>query len=127
MKFLVVDDESDVELLYQQKLRKEIKSGLIQMEFAFSGEEALGLLRKQIPLETKYVFSDINMPGMSGLELLDHIKREFPSVKVSMVSAYNDNENYQYALKSGAKEFFVKPINFSALKEEIMKILENES
>ncbi|HMP31621.1 MAG TPA: response regulator [Saprospiraceae bacterium] len=127
MKFLVVDDESDVELLYQQKLRKEIKSGLIKLEFAFSGEQALDILRNQNPLEIKYVLSDINMPGMSGLELLDHIKRDFPYIKVSMVSAYNDTENYQYAIQSGAKEFFVKPINFSALKEEIFKIIESEN
>ena len=97
MKFLVVDDEKDVELLFRQKFRKEIRDGLIELEFAFSGLEALELLRGQKPPDVVYVFSDINMPGMTGLELLNIIKSEFPEIKVSMISAYGDHENYEKA------------------------------
>ncbi|MCZ4410072.1 response regulator [Cryomorphaceae bacterium 1068] len=119
MKILIVDDERDVEMLFRQKFRKEIKRGEIEMVFAFSGQEALDLLDKSKPPEVMYVFSDINMPGMTGLELLDKVKERFPSINVSMISAYGDTENYNKAKESGAKEFFTKPIDFNSLKEEI--------
>lgn len=70
-----------------------------------------------------YIFSDINMPGMSGLELLDKVKKQFPAIKVSMISAYGDSENYNRAIESGAKEFFTKPIDFESLKNEISSLL----
>jgi CheY-like chemotaxis protein len=123
MKFLVVDDEKDVEMLFRQKFRKEIRSGLIEMEFALSGQEALDILRSRKPPDVIYIFSDINMPGMSGLELLEKVTREFPHIKVSMISAYGDGENYNQALNSGAKGFFTKPIDFDSLKGEIQKML----
>ncbi|TVR26743.1 MAG: response regulator [Balneolaceae bacterium] len=123
MKFLVVDDEKDVEMLFLQKFRKEIRSGAIEMIFAFSGQEALDVLKDKEPPDVVYVFSDINMPGMSGLELLSKIKNEFPEIKVSMISAYGDNDNYQRAIESGAKEFFTKPIDFNSLKSEITNII----
>lgn len=121
MKFLIVDDEKDVEMLFLQKFRKEIRSGDIEMIFAFSGREALDILKDKNPPDVVYVFSDINMPGMSGIELLQLIKTKYPHIKVSMISAYGDNENYQKAIESGAKEFFTKPIDFSSLKNEITK------
>jgi len=124
MKFLVVDDEKDVEMLFRQKFRKELRSGLIEMEFALSGQDALEILRNRKPPDVMYVFSDINMPGMTGLELLDKVKNEFPKIKVSMISAYGDAENYEKALSSGAKEFFTKPIDFDSLKKEIHRMLE---
>ena len=123
MKFLIVDDEKDVEMLFRQKFRKEIKSGEIEMVFAFSGQEALELLAKDKPPEVMYVFSDINMPGMTGLELLDEVKSRFPTINVSMISAYGDTENYNRAKESGAKEFFTKPIDFDSLKEEIVGMM----
>jgi two-component system, response regulator, stage 0 sporulation protein F len=123
MKFLVVDDEKDVEMLFLQKFRKEIRSGAIEMVFAFSGQGALDILKDTEPPDVVYVFSDINMPGMSGLELLAKIKNEFPDIKVSMISAYGDNDNYQRAIESGAKEFFTKPIDFNSLKSEITNII----
>lgn len=122
MKLLVVDDEKDVEMLFMQKFRKEIRSGEIEMVFAFSGREALDILNDNVPPDVVYVFSDINMPGMSGLELLDSIKSNHPKIKVSMISAYGDDENYRRAIDSGAKEFFTKPIDFDTLKNEIKKI-----
>jgi two-component system, response regulator, stage 0 sporulation protein F len=124
MKILIVDDERDVELLFRQKFRKELKSGKISFEFAFSGNEALELLRTKQPPEVVYIFSDINMPGMTGLELLEKVKSEYPDIQVSMISAYGDSENYNRAIGSGAKGFFVKPIDFDSLKEELAKIIE---
>jgi CheY-like chemotaxis protein len=124
MKFLVVDDERDVEMLFLQKFRKEIRSGLIELEFTFSGRDALTRLQNTQPPDVLYIFSDINMPGMSGLELLKKVKSQFPQIQVSMISAYGDDDNYDRALKSGAKEFFTKPIDFASLKQEMLETLE---
>lgn len=125
MKFLVVDDEKDVEMLFRQKFRKELRSGLIELEFVLSGQEALDMLRSRKPPEVLYVFSDINMPGMTGIELLEQVKDEFPEINVSMISAYGDSENHDRAMSSGAKEFFTKPIDFDSLKMEIQDILKS--
>ena len=124
MKFLVVDDERDVEMLFKQKFRKEIRSGLIELEFAFSGQDALDRLQSTQPPDVMYIFSDINMPGMSGLELLNKIKSQFPQIQVSMISAYGDSDYQQQAIESGAKEFFTKPIDFASLKQEVLQMLE---
>ncbi len=123
MKFLVVDDERDVELLFRQKLRKELREGSIELDFVFSGSEALELLQNQQSPEVQYIFSDINMPGMTGLELLEKVKTRYPEIQMSMISAYGDIENYQRAKKSGAKEFFTKPLDFDSLKKELHQIL----
>jgi two-component system, response regulator, stage 0 sporulation protein F len=123
MKFLIIDDEKDVEMLFRLKFRKEIRSGLLELEFALSGQDALEMLRKRQPPDVIYIFSDINMPGMSGLDLLERVKKEFPSIPVSMISAYGDSDNYERAMKSGAKEFFTKPIDFDSLKTEIHDVI----
>ncbi|MGF1557004.1 response regulator [Paucihalobacter sp.] len=123
MKILVVDDEKDVEILFRQKFRKEVKTQNLELVFAFSGQEALELLEQSDPPEVMYIFSDINMPGMTGLELLEKVKARFPQIKISMISAYGDTENYNKAINSGAKEFFTKPIDFNSLKEEISSLL----
>jgi CheY-like chemotaxis protein len=124
MKILVVDDERDVEMLFRQKFRKEIKTNRIDLIFAFSGQEALDIVEKNNPPKVMYIFSDINMPGMTGLELLEKVKLKFPQIKVSMISAYSDSENYEKAMQSGAKEFFTKPIDFASLKTEINALLD---
>jgi two-component system response regulator (stage 0 sporulation protein F) len=123
MKILIVDDEKDVEMLFRQKFRKEVRSGSLELVFAFSGAEALSVLEESDPPKVVYVFSDINMPGMTGLELLDKIKKRFPQINVSMISAYGDSENFNKAINSGAKEFFTKPIDFDSLKKEINELL----
>ena len=123
MRMLVVDDEKDVELLFRQKFRKEIKSKSLELVFAFSGQEALDMLEKSNPPKVIYIFSDINMPGMTGLELLEQVKERFPNIKISMISAYGDKDNYEKAIGSGAKEFFTKPIDFDSLKEEIKGLM----
>lgn len=127
MKFLVVDDEQDVEILFRQRFRKEIRQGQVELEFAFSGEEALERVRSTEPPDVVYIFSDINMPGMSGLELLDEVKSDYPHIHVSMISAYGDEKNYKKAIDSGAKEFFTKPIDFNSLKKEVQKLLDEQS
>lgn len=125
MKFLIVDDERDVEMLFLQKFRKEIRNGSIELEFAFSGQEALDRLQTIQPPDVLYIFSDINMPGMSGLELLNKIKSQFPEIQMSMISAYGDDENYRRAIDFGAKEFFTKPIDFVSLKQEMQEMMDD--
>lgn len=123
MNILIVDDEKDVEMLFRQRFRKEVKNENLELTFAFSGAEALDILQKTNPPKVMYVFSDINMPGMTGLELLEQIKARFPQIKVSMISAYGDRENYDKAINCGAKEFFTKPIDFASLKREIREVI----
>lgn len=123
MKILVVDDEPDVEELFRQKFRKEIRNEGLELLFAFSGKEALEILERDNPTQVASVFSDINMPGMSGLEMLDIIKNRFPQLRVSMISAYGDADNYQQAMRYGAKGFFTKPVDFESLRKEIGAIL----
>lgn len=120
MKILVVDDETDVQTLFTQRFRKEIKSGEMLFTFAFSGEEALEYMHNH-ENEAVLILSDINMPGMSGLELLKHIKQKYekPPPVVMMITAYGDDENYAEAMKWGADDFLTKPVDFSALKEKL--------
>lgn len=123
MKVLVVDDEIDVKILFEQRFRKEIKSGEFDFSFAFSGEEALDFLRVQ-GQNAILILSDINMPGMSGLQLLEKIKSEFiqPSPLVYMITAYSDTANYDLAMQLGADDFLTKPIEFNILKEKLKSI-----
>ncbi len=120
MKILVVDDEKDVQVLFEQRFRKEIKSGEMELAFAFSGEEAL-LFMNEHEHEAVLILSDINMPGMSGLELLQHIKVKYekPPPVVMMITAYGDDENYNQAMKLGADDFLTKPVDFTTLKEKL--------
>jgi len=120
MKILVVDDERDVQTLFEQKFRKEIRSGEMQFDFAYSGEEALDYLAK-LHQEAVLILSDINMPGMSGLDLLKHIKEEFenPPPVVMMITAYGDEENFNHAKSLGADDFLTKPVDFAQLKEKL--------
>ena len=123
-KILVVDDEKDVQLLFQQRFRKEIRKGELDFQFAFSGEEALQILDK-MNHETVLILSDINMPGMSGLELLKTIKKDYdnPPPVVMMVTAYGDQENYDTAKRLGADDFLTKPVDFKMLKEKLIENL----
>ena len=120
MKILVVDDEQDVKILFEQKFRKEIKSGEMEFAFAFSGEEALQYMKAN-EHEAVLILSDINMPGMSGLELLKHIKEKFekPPPIVMMITAYGDDDNYNEAMKLGADDFLTKPVDFINLKDKL--------
>jgi two-component system chemotaxis response regulator CheY len=122
IKILIVDDEQDVEMLFTQRFRKEVKSNEVMINFAFSGEDALAFLKKLDPFDVVLVLSDINMPGMTGLELLKSIKRDFPTLKVMMVTAYGDDNNYKNAMDFGADDFVTKPVDFNILKEKILTL-----
>jgi CheY-like chemotaxis protein len=124
MKILVVDDERDVQVLFQQRFRREIRNNELDFAFAFSGEEALTYMDKHNQ-EAVLILSDINMPGMSGLELLEKIKNNFhkPPPVVMMITAYGDKENYDTAMKLGADDFLTKPVEFGILKEKLKSIL----
>ncbi len=119
MIVLVVDDEIDVEDLFKQRFRREIKSDVLTCRFAHSGEEALAFLRSNGPTELVLILSDINMPGMSGLELLKHVKQDHAGLKVFMITAYGDSKNYNAAITAGADDFINKPIDFDTLKAKI--------
>jgi CheY-like chemotaxis protein len=123
MKILVVDDEADVEPLFIQRFRKEIKSGEIEFNFAQSGEDAMSFLAVNHS-EVILILSDINMPGMSGLELLDKIRHTYekPPPVVMMITAYGDDENYQKSMELGANDFLTKPLDFNNLKEKLKHI-----
>jgi two-component system chemotaxis response regulator CheY len=123
MKILVVDDEKDVQVLFEQRFRKEIKNGEMQFAFAYSGEEALNYLTQHLH-EAVLILSDINMPGMTGLELLKHIKQKHhePPPVVMMITAYGDAENYNMAMRLGADDFLTKPLEFAVLKEKLKAI-----
>lgn len=119
MRILVVDDERDMQLLFEQRFRKEIREKLVEFAFAFSGEEAITYLNGS--QEAVLILSDINMPGMSGLELLRRIKQEYktPPPVVMMVTAYGDKENLDTAMQLGADDFLTKPVDFAVLKEKL--------
>jgi CheY-like chemotaxis protein len=123
MKILVVDDEKDMQLLFEQRFRREIRGGEMSFVFAYSGEDALEYLDKHVS-EAVLILSDINMPGMSGFELLQKIKTKFrnPPPMVMMITAYGDAENYRQAIELGADDFLTKPLDFSVLKEKLKTI-----
>ena len=119
---MIVDDEKDVELLFRQKFRKELKSGEYTFHFAFNGEEALHYLRTLDPFDLVLVLSDINMPGMTGLELLKVIRQEFPLLRVMMITAYADEKNINKAIETGANDIINKHVDFLLMKEKIQKL-----
>ena len=120
MKILVVDDEKDVQILFQQRFRKEIRKGELEFHFAFSGEQALEVM-DEMEQKAVLILSDINMPGMSGLELLEKIRTEYekPPPVVMMITAYGDEHNRSAANRLGANDFLTKPLDFNLLKEKL--------
>ncbi len=123
MKILVVDDEADVQPLFLQRFRKEIKTHEFEFDFALSGEAALEYLKDKHQ-EIVLILSDINMPGMSGLELLSRIRHEYdvPPPVVMMITAYGDDENRTQAINNGANDFLTKPLDFNLLKEKLKEL-----
>ena len=124
MKILVVDDEHDIRTLFEQRFRREIRNGELDFSFAYSGEEALTYINGHFS-EIVLILSDINMPGMSGIELLRRIRTMHPTAPptIMMITAYNDEENYNQAKKYGADDFLNKPIDFSNLKQKLTESL----
>ena len=123
---LVVDDEEHIIALFQQKFRREIRDGLIQLEFAHDGQEALALVQAHPPPDVMLILSDINMPGMNGLELLGHSKQRWADLPVMMITAYGDDDNRRLARRLGADDFLTKPIDFAYLKARLEAVLETE-
>ena len=116
---LVVDDEPDVEILFRQQFRRDLRAGRFTMEFAQSAEAALQRIDDADGISIILILSDINMPGMTGLELLPRAKAARPNVPVIMVTAYGDAETKRKALEGGAEALFTKPIDFGILRGEI--------
>ena len=124
-KILIVDDEKSVKFLYDKVFKKEVQEGLLELLFSISGEEALNQLKlnTQEEAEIKLVISDINMPGLSGFELLKEVKAIQSNLPVFMSSAYTDTERQSLAKELGADDYITKPVDFNALKEKINSIL----
>jgi CheY-like chemotaxis protein len=119
---LVVDDEPDVAHLFRQQFRRESRQETFVMHFAASGAEALDRLADEIQPRLAAVLSDINMPGMDGLQLLGEIKQRRPDLPVMMVTAYGDDERRRRAAELGAVEFITKPVDFDQLKEQLRQL-----
>jgi DNA-binding NtrC family response regulator len=119
VRVLVVDDEPDVETLFRQQFRREVRQGLYSLDFALSGAAALDKLAGHVGEDIILLVSDINMPGMSGLELLPVVKERRPGLPVFMISAYGDADTVATAMARGASKFMAKPVDFSALKQDV--------
>ena len=116
VSILVVDDEPDVAELFRQRFRRETRQGTYVLHYATSGAEALDRLAGEIEPTLVSVLSDINMPGMNGLQLLGEIKRRLPYLPVMMVTAYGDDERRRRASEHGVAEFLTKPVDFDHLE-----------
>ena len=116
---LVVDDEPDVEVLFRQQFRRDLRSGRFSMEFAQSAPAALQRIGDAQGVSLILILSDINMPGMTGLELLPKAKAMRPDVPVIMITAYGDEDTKRRALEGGAETLLTKPIDFVVLRSEI--------
>jgi CheY-like chemotaxis protein len=123
VRVLVVDDEPDVEALFRQQFRREVRQGLYMLDFALSGLAALNKLEGCDGEDIILLVSDINMPGMSGLELLPVVKERRPELPVFMISAYGDSEMVAKAFARGAKKFLTKPVDFPQLKQDVLDTL----
>jgi DNA-binding NtrC family response regulator len=121
-RVLVVDDEPDIEALFRQQFRREVREGLYTLDFALSALGALAILDDAIGEEIILLVSDINMPGMSGLDLIPEVKARRPEVPVFMISAYGDADTVARAQARGADEFLTKPVDFPKLKQDIMAV-----
>jgi DNA-binding NtrC family response regulator len=123
VKVLIVDDEPDVETMFRQQFRREVRQGLYSLDFALSGAAALEKPADHVGDEIILLISDINMPGMSGLELLPEVKQRRPHLPVFMISAYGDAGTVATALERGANKFLIKPVDFPQLKQDVSTVI----
>ncbi|HEY2151324.1 MAG TPA: response regulator [Vicinamibacterales bacterium] len=119
----MVDDEPDVEVLFRQQFRREVRQGLYTLDFALSGDAALEKIDGCVGEEIILLVSDINMPGMSGLDLLPEVKVRRPELPVFMISAYSDADRVAMALARGASKFLTKPVDFPQLKQDVTAMI----
>src|SRR6201994_2066809 len=122
VSILVVDDEPNVAELFRQRFRGETRQGKYVLHYATSGADALDRLAGEIEPTLVAVLSDINMPGMDGLQLLGEIKQRFPDLPVMMVTAYGDDERRRRAAEYGAADFLAKPVDFEHLKAQLRQL-----
>lgn len=122
---MVIDDEIATKPLFTQQFKEEIKKGLFDFVFAYSAEEGIDKLGEEVDPAAVLILSDINMPGMSGLQLLKQLKSDHPAMPVMMVTAYGDEANHKKAMAYKADGFINKPIDFAALRDKIMKLIQN--
>jgi CheY-like chemotaxis protein len=123
VRLLVVDDEPDVEPLFRQQFRREVRDGIYTLDFALSAAAALAMLEDTSGEKTILLVSDFTMPGMSGLDLLRTVKGRRPSLPVLMISTYGDANTVATALARGADGFLTKPVEFPKLKQDIMAVM----
>ena len=123
IRVLVVDDEPDIEALFRQQFRREVREGRYLIDFALSGEAALDKLDGCVGQQIILLVSDINMPGMSRLDLLPEVKARRPDLPVFMISAYGDDERVKMALARGASKFITKPVDFPRLKQDVSRVV----
>ena len=124
---VVVDDEPDVEDMFRQQFRRDLRAGRFTMEFALSAPAALEQMKAIPDPSLILILSDINMPGMTGLEMLPRVKAERPNVPVIMITAYGDDETRKRASELGAAGLLSKPIDFGLLRQEIDQRLDRTS
>jgi CheY-like chemotaxis protein len=122
VSILIVDDEPDVADLFRQRFRREAREGTYVLHFAASGEEALQQLAGEIEPQLIVILSDINMPGMDGLTLLGEVRKRFPDLPVTMITAYGDDERRRRADDLGAADFLTKPVDFEQLKAQLRQL-----
>jgi CheY-like chemotaxis protein len=127
LSVLIVDDEPDVEALFRQQFRRDLRAQRFVMDFVVSASDALARVASNIEQPPILILSDINMPGMTGLEMLPKMKEMRPDVPVIMITAYGDPETKRKAIESGATGLLTKPIDFTLLREEIDTRLERTS
>ncbi len=120
---LVVDDEPDVEALFRQQFRRDLRQGRFALEFAGSGPQALGLIAAAGERDIILLLSDVNMPGMSGFDLLARARALYPGLPVVMITAYDDDATRQRAEMGGAEGLIAKPVDFALLRAEIERRL----
>jgi CheY-like chemotaxis protein len=121
---LVVDDEPDVEALFRQQFRRDLRAQRFVMDFASSAPDALARVGGPTEHSLILILSDINMPGMTGLEMLPKVREIRPEVPVIMITAYGDADTRRTALENGAADLLTKPIDFAALRQKIDARLE---
>jgi CheY-like chemotaxis protein len=121
----MVDDELDTKELYRQNFRREIRKGEYVFDFAESGNEAIRYLHAKDHSEIILVLSDINMPGMTGIELLEKVRLQWPDISVFMITAYGDRSTERTVLELGASKFLTKPVDFAALKNQLSDFVES--